>query len=211
MESLRWTLLALILMTLGIAYVVVGIISCAKRSMVQRTRFYFVLWTLPISFYLLFMVTDIIIVKFNLFEFYYILVTLIFYFCVFCTNTFKYGLSMYNITKDDLYSRVLSVFKQLDIEYDIRNEKRYSKLILRNIDASMTIHFSKIGSSLKFTKPKNIPSLNILIRELQSSLRGREFNKIPILGILSIIMGVALLIQGSGILFITFNFFRFFI
>jgi len=201
MEFLFLSLLELIFMTIGITYLFVGIKLCARRSIAVKTRVHFIYLALPsLSIVFIFSLCSIVY-KVDSSLFYTMLIALIFCVFIFFTNTFKYGLQIFNITKDVLYNCILTVFQQLEIEYDIKHEKRYSKIIFRNINASMTIHFLKSGCSLRFIKPKNIPSLNTLIKELQTSLRGREFNKISFLGIFSIIAGVSFFILGSLFLY----------
>jgi hypothetical protein len=186
------------LLAVGLVYILIGMMLCKKMGIVVKMRAAILFCFLPLFFYIIGGGYSLILNEFNLFKFSTILLALTFLIFSFTSNIIKYNLWFINFSKDDLYDSIFAVFNQLEFEYDIKHEKRYSKLIFRNFDASVIMLHDKRGSgcTLRFIKPKNIPTLNNLIVELQRSMHGREFKGTPTIGILVIITGLQFTIFG---------------
>lgn len=186
------------MIAVGLIYILIGIMLCKKMGIVVKMRVVILLSFLPLLGYLIGGGYCRILNEFNLFFFSTILLSLTLIIFSFTSNFIKYNLWFINFSKDELYDGIFGVFDQLGFEYEIKYEKRYLKLIFRNFDASVTMLYEKLGSgcTLRFIKAKNIPSLNNLIVELQSSMHGYEFNGTPIVGILVIITGLQFAIIG---------------
>ena len=184
--------------SLGLLYIYGGINLCKRKGIVVKGKVIMAICSFPVLFFLVGSCY-----KFDSNTLLSILFALIFMIFALTSNKIKYGLLLYNFTEDELYDCIFAVFEKSEIEYDFRKGKRYSKLIFRNIDASMTVHLQKYiyCGDLWFTKPKNIPAFNNLANELQRSLNGREFKGTLISGIIATIMGLLFTTTGLFLLY----------